>query len=298
MTESMEALKAEIATLRQAQRDAEERADLEHLIATWWADEERWNPLSDRIDELARLDLAISQRDFTLNGLGSVVDDCVRSMLLYQHIEEQLGVNSRALPQGRWPTVTEVAVSAPGEKASKPRQLKGVAVAHKIVAGRGKKNPPSAQIFLPDDGSIWVRHPDWFSPDVKLDPALDGAPLEERLKACGIERSLKRFVYVDAWGRIIRPVRAWLKIDGLCPGLPFAVSLGMIMRSLEHTLHLPAFFLETGQWQRFFGDLIQWAKEELACDHQCTCDRVELSTDEESLMALQQYIAEKYGDAA
>lgn len=280
----------EIDRLRRALADAEAREKLERLIGTWWVNDA--NPLIPRINQLARLDLEIAQTTFGLDSVEEVAALAERvtdSIDLYRHLEGQLG--EATLHPDDWPTITEAAIAGPGQKAPKPRELRGIKPVGKIAVGGSAREGRQqyAQVFLPPDGSVWVHHPVYRVHTVDLGPAFDGADLPTKLDAVGKARALKRFVYSDAWGPLLSRWRAWLKIEGVCPFAPFSANLGTLMRVQEGLMGLPAFFLEVGSWQRFYADLVSLIRRERACE--CQCEEREIyATDEAAAAALAQYI--------
>lgn len=96
-------------------------------------------------------------------------------------------------------------------KLTKPRELKGIKQVMSIDYIAKKCRCP---IFIKDD-DVWIQHNDYFSESMKLPLEDIGMPLEYLAKKHLNKDNRKKFIYPDAWGRIVLRNQAWLRIHNL-----------------------------------------------------------------------------------
>lgn len=106
------------------------------------------------------------------------------------------------------------------DKLSKPKELKGIKQAFSV---NYIENKARCQVFIKGN-DVWIKHIDYFSPSLEVEPEDIGAPLKVLCDKYTDKNSRKRkFVYDDSWGDIVLRNEAWLCIENL-----------MLQRKLMH----------------------------------------------------------------
>ena len=107
----------------------------------------------------------------------------------------------------------EYSVRTYGEpKLSKPKELKGINKSYSIEYIPKKCK---CQVFL-NGNDAWVKHTDYFSPRLEIEPEDLGAPLSVLVDKYMDKNSRKsKFVYEDSWGDIVLRNEAWICIKNL-----------------------------------------------------------------------------------
>ena len=96
-------------------------------------------------------------------------------------------------------------------KLRKPDELKGVKQAFSV-----DYIPKKCRCAVYINGvDVWIKHGDYFSESLSLPEEDRGMPLGYLAKKYVGERSVKSFIYPDAWGDIVLRNEAWICLRGL-----------------------------------------------------------------------------------
>lgn len=126
-------------------------------------------------------------------------------------------------------------------KLSKPKELKGLKQAGTALFGPKCKCP-----FYLAPSHVYVKHRDFFSPDISRTDAL---------RVGIIDKFNPRFVYNDSFGSVVLRSDAWLKIPlRLFHNSPFLLPQYSLVYALEESLNLPPDSLGS-VWPLFFEHL-------------------------------------------
>lgn len=97
-------------------------------------------------------------------------------------------------------------------KLIKPSELKGITKSFSVDYIPKKAR---CQIFIKGN-DVWIKHPDYFSPSLKIEPEDSGAPLSVLIeKYTDMSSRKSKFTYEDSWGDIVLRNEAWLCIKNL-----------------------------------------------------------------------------------
>lgn len=97
-------------------------------------------------------------------------------------------------------------------KLPKPSGLKGI---NKTLSIDYIPKKARCQIFIKDN-DIWIKHVDYFSPSLKVEPEDIGSPLKVLCEKYIVDSNRKaKFIYDDSWGDIVLKNEAWICIENL-----------------------------------------------------------------------------------
>lgn len=148
-------------------------------------------------------------------------------------------------------------------KLTKPTELRGVRQAFSVDYIRGKCRCP---VFI-HGKDVWVRHGDYFSESRRLPSEDRGKPLGYLARKYVGERSVKSFIYPDAWGDIVLRNEAWLQVRALAYRLQTNESplrlRWEILRQQERAHGWGTNELEVGYEARFWENVINETKRYL-----------------------------------
>lgn len=96
-------------------------------------------------------------------------------------------------------------------KLKKPKELSGI---KQVLTVPYIPKRCSCPVFIKDQ-DVWMKHRDYFSPTLQVDPEDIGTTLVHRAKKYLGESRKNRFVYPDSWGEIVLRQEAWICFRGL-----------------------------------------------------------------------------------
>ena len=153
----------------------------------------------------------------------------------------------------------EYSVRTYGEpKLSKPKELKGINKSYSIEYIPKKCK---CQAFI-EGNNVWIKHADYFSPTLEVEPEDFGAPLSVLVEKYMDKSSRKsKFVYEDAWGSIVLRNEAWICIKNLVSQKSTSHPTDILNEILRQQEQKSSFIFEENQLEnsdmsRFYEKLI------------------------------------------